>query len=97
MLLSVGNCGKSCGCDHFGGDYLDICASQPAVDYRRCLHPGSCHMDRVDHTGPVYLLSKLQIEYGIHIFPPEGHYLAGMTKVTLQLLLVPDDVGICFR
>ena len=26
-------------------------------------------MDRADHTGPVYLLSKSEIEYGIHISP----------------------------
>lgn len=28
-------------------------------------------MDRADHTGPVYLLSKLQIEY-VYIFAPQG-------------------------
>lgn len=30
-------------------------------------------------------------------FPPEGDYLARMTEITLQLPLVPGDVGICFR
>jgi hypothetical protein len=28
-------------------------------------------MDRADHTEPVYLLSKLQIEY-VYIFCPQG-------------------------
>lgn len=48
-------------------------------------------MDRAYRTGPVYLLSKLQIEY--ITFLKGYYYLARMTEVTLQLPLVSIAVG----
>jgi hypothetical protein len=89
VFVFVANCGKRKRGSKPEGDYSDICASQPADDYRRCLHPGNCHKGRVYRTEPVYLVSKLKIiGIDIDVWISKGYYLARMTEITLQLALV---------